>query len=330
MKWNLSKMMFLSSMITGTTITISSKTWIMMWIGLEMNLLSFIPLMAQNKNPYETEASMKYFMTQAMASMIMLMALILSDMKMETEIPKMMMLTAIFIKMGAAPFHMWFPSVMQGLSWMNCLLLMTWQKIAPMIMTSYLMSTGLLSNLIIILSVLVGAGGGFNQTSIRKMMAYSSISHIGWLLTALIMSMTFWLIYFLIYTLMNIAVIAMMMQNKIYHLKQIFSMKMNNNVKLAMFTSILSLGGLPPFLGFLPKWMIIQNSMTSDNKINIMIMIMTTMVTLYFYLRMTYSAFTLNSQLTSWTNSNFNKNSTMMTTIISMMGIPFIVMISLY
>nr|QTZ98184.1 NADH dehydrogenase subunit 2 [Agriocnemis femina] len=330
MKWNLSKMMFLSSMITGTTITISSKTWIMMWIGLEMNLLSFIPLMTQNKNPYETEASMKYFMTQAMASMIMLMALILSDMKMETEIPKMMMLTAIFIKMGAAPFHMWFPSVMQGLSWMNCLLLMTWQKIAPMIMTSYLMSTGLLSNLIIILSVLVGAGGGFNQTSIRKMMAYSSISHIGWLLTALIMSMTFWLIYFLIYTLMNIAVIVMMMQNKIYHLKQIFSMKMNNNVKLAMFTSILSLGGLPPFLGFLPKWMIIQNSMTSDNKINIMIMIMTTMVTLYFYLRMTYSAFTLNSQLTSWTNSNFNKNSTMMTTIISMMGIPFIVMISLY
>nr|YP_008144675.1 NADH dehydrogenase subunit 2 [Ischnura pumilio]AGO19353.1 NADH dehydrogenase subunit 2 [Ischnura pumilio] len=331
MKMNLSTLMFMSSLITGTLITISSSSWMMMWIGLEMNLMSFIPLMNMNKTPYESEASMKYFMVQAMASMMLLMSLILSEfINVDKQFIYLIFLSSMFIKMGAAPFHFWFPGVMQGLSWFNCMLIMTWQKIAPMIMTSYILTSSMLSNIVILTSVLVGAIGGFNQTSVRKIMAYSSISHIGWMIMAMLMSSSYWVMYFSLYSLLSITVVLLMNNNSLYYLSQIFSMKMNSSMMFALFTTILSLGGLPPFLGFLPKWMIIQNCILFESKLMIIFMVMTTMITLYFYLRMTYSAFTMNNSTTIWMNQNSNKSIMFMSVVISMMGIPLIVLINLY
>nr|AUO29227.1 NADH dehydrogenase subunit 2 [Enallagma cyathigerum] len=331
MKMNLSMLLFMTSLITGTLITISSSTWLMMWIGLEMNLMSFIPLMNSNKTPYESEASMKYFMVQAMASMMLLMSLILSEFIMfDKKMIYLIFLVSMFIKMGAAPFHMWFPGVMQGLSWFNCMLLMTWQKIAPMVMTSYILTTGMLSNMIILMSVIIGAVGGFNQTSIRKIMAYSSISHIGWMIMAMLMSSSYWMMCFMFYSVLSITVVILMNNNSLFYLSQIFSMKMESSMKFSLFMTILSLGGLPPFLGFMPKWMIIQNCIYFESKMLIIIMIMTTMITLYFYLRMTYSAFTMNNQAVAWMNQNNNKSIIFMSLLISMMGIPMIVMINLY
>nr|YP_010254477.1 NADH dehydrogenase subunit 2 [Ischnura senegalensis]QTZ98197.1 NADH dehydrogenase subunit 2 [Ischnura senegalensis] len=331
MKMNLSMMLFTSSLITGTLITISSSSWLLMWIGLEMNLMSFIPLMNNNKTPYESEASMKYFMVQAMASMMLLMSLIMSEfINFDKQFIYLVFLTSMFIKMGAAPFHFWFPGVMQGLSWINCMLIMTWQKIAPMIMSSYILTSGMMSNIIMLTSVIVGAIGGFNQTSIRKIMAYSSISHIGWMIMAMLMSLNYWLMYFLFYSLLSISVVLLMNNNSLFYLSQIFSLKMNNSLKFTLFLAILSLGGLPPFLGFLPKWLIIQNCLLFESNLLIIVMIMMTMITLYFYLRMTYSAFTMNNMSTIWMNQNNNKSIMFMSVLISMAGIPLIVVINLY
>nr|YP_010890843.1 NADH dehydrogenase subunit 2 [Ceriagrion auranticum]WJK72280.1 NADH dehydrogenase subunit 2 [Ceriagrion auranticum] len=331
MMMNLSSLLFSSTLIMGTLITISAKSWIIMWIGLEINLLSFIPMMNKNKTPFESESSIKYFMTQAMASMLLLMTIIITEMMtMNSEWISMLMLSALFIKMGAPPFHFWFPAVMQGLSWMNCMLLMTWQKIAPMVMMGYQLWVGMFSNSIILMSVIVGAIGGFNQTSIRKLLAYSSISHLGWMITAMMMGTWYWTMYFVMYTLLNIAVVIIMKSNSMYYLSQVFSFKMNSNMKFTLFMSMLSLGGLPPFLGFLPKWMIIQNSMGMENSFIIIMMVMTTMITLYFYLRMTYSAFTLNNQTPYWLMESKNKSVMYMSMIISLMSIPLITMINLY
>uniref|UniRef100_UPI0030FEAB00 NADH dehydrogenase subunit 2 n=1 Tax=Prodasineura autumnalis TaxID=193254 RepID=UPI0030FEAB00 len=330
MKINLSKLLFISTLIMGTLITVTSKSWIIMWIGLEMNLLSFIPLMNSNKNPYENEAAMKYFITQAMASMILLLSLLSTEGNPNSNVSLTLFLTSLLTKMGAAPFHLWFPNVMQGLSWINCFILMTWQKIAPMMMIGYQLCTGVLSNIIILSSVMIGAIGGLNQTSIRKMMAYSSISHIGWMLMAMNMSHKFWIMYFIIYSLINLSIIIIMYQASLYHLSQIFTLSGSSTNKFIMFMSMLSLAGMPPFLGFLPKWVIIQNTAGFEGLMMITIMAMTTMITLYFYLRIIYSAITFSGQKNIWMNSNL-KLSLMMTSLtISLMGIPAITLISTY
>nr|YP_009114110.1 NADH dehydrogenase subunit 2 [Euphaea yayeyamana]AHC02112.1 NADH dehydrogenase subunit 2 [Euphaea yayeyamana] len=328
---NLSSLLFYTTLIAGTLISISSSSWLIMWIGLEMNLMSFVPIINKDKTPYESEASMKYFLIQAMASMMLLAAVLSAEMMNDiNNWQNLILISALLMKMGAAPFHLWFPNVMQGLSWINCFTLMTWQKIAPMVMTSYQLFNNKFINMIIILSVIVGAVGGMNQTSIRKMMAYSSISHIGWMLTAMLMSSSYWMLYFIMYIILNMAVIMIMNKYAMFQLQQIFNTKMETTTKFTMFTGMLSLAGLPPFLGFLPKWMIIQNMIMFQEYLVIMIMVMTTLITLYFYLRMMYSAFTLSNQSGTMLNENKNKTVLMISISISLLGIPLISMINLY
>nr|YP_009114136.1 NADH dehydrogenase subunit 2 [Euphaea ornata]AHC02144.1 NADH dehydrogenase subunit 2 [Euphaea ornata] len=328
---NVSFLLLFTTLLTGTLISISSNSWLIMWIGLEMNLMSFIPIIYGNKTPYESEASMKYFLIQAMASMMLLMSVLSAEMMTNINSwQNMVLISALLMKMGAAPFHLWFPNVMQGLNWINCFILMTWQKIAPMVMASYQLLNNKFINSIIILSVIVGAIGGMNQTSIRKMMAYSSISHIGWLLTALLMSEYYWMTYFIMYTILNMAVIIILNSYTMFQLQQIFNTKMEATAKFTMFTSMLSLAGLPPFLGFLPKWMIIQNMIMFKEYLTILIMIMTTLITLYFYLRMMYSAFSLSNQGSKMLNENKNKMVLMISISISILGIPLITMINMY
>nr|QHZ87418.1 NADH dehydrogenase subunit 2 [Platycnemis phyllopoda] len=331
MKINLSKLLFLTTLVMGTLITITSKSWVLMWIGLEMNLLSFIPMMSSNKNPYENEAAMKYFITQAMASLILLASVLSSCMfEINYLLINSVLLSSLFTKMGASPFHLWFPMVMQGMTWKNAFILMTWQKIAPMMMMAYQLQNNMLTNFVILMSVIVGAMGGFNQTSLRKLMAYSSIGHLGWLILAMLMGIKYWFIYFTVYTVLIIAVMIILSMNSLFYLPQIFLLKQKSYNKMILFISMLSLGGMPPFLGFLPKWMIIQNNAENENFIMITIMVMVTMITLFYYLRMMYSAFTFYNQTTIWENSS--KSLTLMTLSmsISMMGIPIMCYVNLY
>nr|YP_008993129.1 NADH dehydrogenase subunit 2 [Epiophlebia superstes]AFM83551.1 NADH dehydrogenase subunit 2 [Epiophlebia superstes] len=326
---NMSSLLFSMSLVSGTLITISSTTWIGAWMGLEMNLLSFIPLMNKNKNPLETESAMKYFLVQAIASIIILLSILLMMMK-SFDMNNYLMYpiaSALLMKMGAAPFHYWFPSVMTGMTWMNCFILMTWQKIAPFILLSYKICNNYIFNGVILMNVLVGAIGGLNQSCIRKLMAYSSISHIGWMISAMIMNNSYWLMYFIFYSIMNVAVVMIFYKQSLFQLSQIFSHKNNSpTTKFSMFISMLSLGGLPPFLGFLPKWMIIQNMINSSSFLTITVMVMTTLVTLYFYLRIMFSSFTFLNQELYWKNMDFMMSTTTLPIMISIMGIPMIVM----
>lgn len=327
---NLSSTLFLASTILGTTITVRAKSWIIIWVGLEVNLLAFIPLINKNKTPYEREASIKYFIVQAIASIILLITIILEGIIEANTWLNIILISALIIKIGAAPFHIWFPRVIQGLSWANCIILITWQKIAPIIIISYKIRNGIIRNIIIISRVMVGALGGLNQTSIRKIIAYSSIRHLGWIIIAIIIRNWYWIIYFSIYTMLNIAVIILLKNSSILYLPQVFSLKIENKTKFTLLISILSLGGLPPFLGFLPKWIIIQNSIIFNNKLTIIVIVITTIVTLYFYLRVAYRGFSLQNQLIYWINENVNKSIVFISTAISLISIPIISIINLY
>nr|QBF01238.1 NADH dehydrogenase subunit 2 [Stegana sp. 1876 JL-2019] len=302
---NSSKILFVIIMMLGSLITITSNSWLGAWMGLEINLLSFIPLMSDN-NLMSTEASLKYFLVQALASTVLLFAVLILMMKSSINYNNnfsyemLIILSSLLLKSGTAPFHFWFPNIMEGLSWMNCLLLMTWQKIAPIMLISYINMKSLVL-FCVILSVMAGSLGGLNQSSLRKLMAFSSINHLGWMLMALLISESIWLIYFLMYFFLSFCLTFMFDNFKIFHFNQMFSLFFNSKIlKFILFMNFLSLGGLPPFLGFLPKWLVIQQ-LTMDNQyFMLMILLLSTLITLFFYLRICYSAFMLNYFENNW------------------------------
>nr|QLY89510.1 NADH dehydrogenase subunit 2 [Myospila meditabunda] len=329
---NSSKMMFFSILIMGTMISISSNSWLGAWMGLEINLLSFIPLMSDNKL-MSTEASLKYFLVQALASSVLLFAVILlminpkisNNNNNGANFMEMMIFSSLLLKSGSAPFHFWFPNVMEGLSWMNCLILMIWQKIAPLMLISYIIYKPLMI-ISVILSSMIGALGGLNQISIRKLMAYSSINHLSWILTAMYSNNLLWINYFMFYMFLTFSMIFMFYIFNISYINQLFSMFFfNKNLKFLLFINLLSLGGLPPFLGFFPKLMVIQFLTINNQLFMMMIMVMMTLITLYFYMRLCYSAFMLNYYENNWMNNSlynsFNMNILMINSFFSSFGL---------
>nr|UJG45540.1 NADH dehydrogenase subunit 2 [Monoclona rufilatera] len=315
---NSSMMIFLFTLILGTMISISSNSWLGCWMGLEINLLSFIPLMVKSNNLMSTEASLKYFLTQAFASSLLLFSIVVFmiyynftfqfNLLNNFNISFMIFIT-LLIKSGTAPFHFWFPNVMEGINWINNLILMTWQKIAPMMMISYFLFNNFFM-FFIISSVLIGSLGGLNQTSLRKIMAFSSINHLGWMLAAMIFNEYMWLFYFIVYFFLSFILILIFNMFKIFYLNQMFSLFIHSYMLKFMFLiSLLSLGGLPPFLGFLPKWFVIQSMISINQYYIVIFMICMSLITLYFYLRICYSAFLLNYEEVNWPNKlYFNNN----------------------
>lgn len=236
--------------------------------------------------------------------------------------------SSLLIKIGAAPFHFWFPGVIEGLTWINCFILITWQKIAPFILISYKLNISLFFIVVISLCVIIGSIGGLNQRSIRKLIAYSSISHLGWIISAILLRTNYWSLYFLIYIILNAAVIYIFNNQSIFYLSQAYYNKSTSLIKFSIFIRILSLGGLPPFLGFLPKWILIQNIISSQYTILILIIVITTLITLYFYLRIIFRAFIFITREIGWNNNNIKNNINILIIGVSLLGIPILLIIS--
>nr|ASW26901.1 NADH dehydrogenase subunit 2 [Gallerucida bifasciata] len=310
------KILFFNVLVISSLIAISAYSWLNMWIGLEINLMSFIPLMKSHDNIFPAEATLKYFITQTLASTMILFAI---TMILNTSdfIPNsfnywfmMILSSALLTKMGAAPFHSWFPEVMEGLNWMNSLILLTWQKLAPMVLIMYNLELSMLFQVVIICSSVISGIMGLNQISLRKIMAYSSINHIAWMLASMLNLKTIWLMYFLVYSMISINMIYIFYILNVFTLKQLFlTINSNKLTKLFLILNMLSLGGLPPFLGFMPKWMVVNHLVKNNYFTLSMILIVFTLLSLYFYLRITFSTFSISMQETiiysNWKMSNF-------------------------
>nr|AAX97636.1 NADH dehydrogenase subunit 2 [Pseudoeurycea rex] len=327
----------LSGLSAGTVITATSTHWFLAWMGLEMNTLAIIPLMSKMHHPRATEAATKYFLTQAGASALLLFATTMNawhtgewTINMQETMPMLMLTTALMIKLAIFPFHLWLPDIMQGLDMMTCLILSTWQKIAPM---ALLLQMGPKLNptllmLMGILSIIVGGWGGLNQPQLRKIMAYSSIAHLGWMTTVLPHSTHLALLGLMMYLLMTSSMFMMMMNLSSTSINKMSTSWVKNiSLTSLMMITLMSLGGLPPMSGFVPKWLILEEIIKHNMMLLTTIMAISTLLSLFFYLRLSYTT----SLTTSPTPTNSkpmwrlktNKNQTMPTTIIlSTMLIP--------
>nr|WGH58929.1 NADH dehydrogenase subunit 2 [Chelurotropella siamensis] len=278
-------MAFYATMIIGTIVTLSSENWLSMWMGLEMNMMSFISLMNLNTNKSSHESSMIYFLIQSISSIIMLSMIIMIMCNYLTNMYQLILTMWILIKMSSAPFHLWMPKMMSTMSWNNNLIFMTWQKISPIYLIN-MIELNINNNLSIVMSTLIGSLGGLYQTSLRKIMAYSSMNHLGWIM-GLNKTKDNWVIYLIIYSMMVITMWNYLKMNTLMFIYQMFDLKLNYLQKMNITLLMLSMGGMPPLLGLLPKLIVIEE-MISNSTTTIIIMIMTSMLTLFFYLRIIF------------------------------------------
>nr|ADP37353.1 NADH dehydrogenase subunit 2 [Etheostoma swaini] len=283
----------------GTTITFASSHWLLAWMGLEMNTLAIIPLMAQHHHPRAVEATTKYFLTQATAAAMLLFASTTNawltgqwDIQQMTHpFPTTLIILALALKIGLAPVHSWLPEVLQGLDLTTGLVLSTWQKLAPF---ALLLQVQPANPTIFIafglMSTLIGGWGGLNQTQLRKILAYSSIAHLGWMIIVLQFSPSLTLLALLTYFVMTLSTFLVFKLNKSTSINMLATSWAKAPALTALTPLILlSLGGLPPLTGFMPKWLILQELAKQDLALTATLAAMSALLSLYFYLRLSYA-----------------------------------------
>nr|NP_063902.1 NADH dehydrogenase subunit 2 [Vicugna pacos]CAC00503.1 NADH2 [Vicugna pacos]CAD98814.1 NADH2 protein [Vicugna pacos] len=324
----------LLTIMAGTLIVMISSHWLFIWIGFEMNMLATIPVLMKNFSPRSMEASTKYFLTQATASMLLMLGVIINLLysgqwtttKIFNQTSSIMITTALTMKLGLAPFHFWVPEVTQGIPLASGLILLTWQKLAPLSVL-YQIAPSINSNMLLtmsVLSIMIGGWGGLNQTQLRKIMAYSSIGHMGWMTAVMVYNPTMTVLYLLMYLTMTITMFMLFMINSTTTLLSL-SQTWNKTpvITTLILTVMMSMGGLPPLSGFAPKWMIIQELTKNDSIILPTMMAMMALLNLYFYMRLTYS-----TALTMFPSSNNMKMKWQFENTKRMPSLPIMVVLS--
>nr|AAF18753.1 NADH dehydrogenase subunit 2 [Phymaturus palluma] len=302
--------LLLFSLATGTIITASSHHWLLAWIGLEMNTLAIIPLISKQHHPRSTEAATKYFLTQAAASALILFSSTMNawqtgswDILQTTTTTSSTLLTmALAMKLGLAPAHFWLTEVMQGSTTTTAMIIATWQKMAPMALI-FITMNNLSTTIMLIMamtSTLIGGWGGLNQTQLRKMMAYSSIAHLGWMAAISTIMMNLLALNLLTYLTMTITMFLSMLSSKSKTIQDMTTTSATSPMMMIIMTlTLLSLGGLPPLTGFLPKWLILEELTTQNLIPTATLLALSALLSLYFYLRLTYtSALTMPPYMT--------------------------------
>nr|AIG23111.1 NADH dehydrogenase subunit 2 [Hypsiprymnodon moschatus] len=322
------------SLLLGTSITLLSNHWLLAWMGLEINTLAIIPMMTHPNHPRATESAIKYFLTQATASMLIMFAIIHNAwmtnqwtlLQISNQTASILMTLALAMKLGLAPFHFWVPEVTQGIPLLSGMILLTWQKIAPMSLM-YQISPTLNMKILTLLafaSTMLGGWGGLNQVHLRKILAYSSIAHMGWMTIIVLINPALTLLNLIIYIAMTLTLFLMLNFASITKIKSLTNLwNKSTPMTMIILLTLLSLGGLPPLTGFMPKWLILQELVSNNNIITAMLMALSALLNLFFYMRIIYT-----STLTMFPTTNASKLQWPYTQTKSIGAIPVLTIVS--
>nr|BCQ30671.1 NADH dehydrogenase subunit 2 [Dopasia buettikoferi]BCQ30672.1 NADH dehydrogenase subunit 2 [Dopasia buettikoferi] len=284
----------------GTIITMSSFHWLLAWMGLELNTMAILPIISKSHHPRATEASTKYFLTQAAASALIMFSSTTNAkttghwniLQLEDPLAQMLLTTALAMKLGLAPTHFWLPEVLQGSSFKTSLIIITWQKLAPMalLILTWNQASTLILTIMGTLSVAVGGLGGLNQTQLRKIIAFSSIAHLGWMASILTKSNKLALLNLITYILISTPVMLSLLFSSTKTTKDLTTTWTTSPMLTPLtMTALLSLGGLPPLSGFMPKWLTLEELLAQNMTPLAIILAISSLLSLFFYLRLSYS-----------------------------------------
>nr|YP_010936456.1 NADH dehydrogenase subunit 2 [Morula spinosa]WKW54909.1 NADH dehydrogenase subunit 2 [Morula spinosa] len=329
--------MFLMVMGTGTLLSLSSIHWLSIWAGLEINLIGFLPMLVYSKSTSESESAVKYFVVQALGSSLLIfgsLSMFSMSFTWDTYISEaslsvvglLLVIGGLCLKLGLFPFHYWLPSVMAGLPWITCMLLATWQKLAPLFLLLCLLELNgsyLLMITICLISAgssLVGGIGGMNQTQVRALLAYSSIGHLGWMMFAMAHSEWSMKFYLGVYIVVSLCMFLSLWKGDLTNMKNIFNLNESKLMQANVMLLLLSLGGLPPLLGFISKWIVILASTSSSFFMVLFLLIGGSLMSLFYYLSLFFSLVLVNVKKNNEENLSFSGNILILIIVMNLLG----------
>lgn len=291
--------------LLGSLLLVSSVNWLSIYLALELQTLTLFILVAKKKNSaYSTEAGLKYFVLGAISSGLFLFGCtLLYGVSGETSIQginsvlvgdvgKICITASLLFKLSAVPFHMWAPDVYEGVPTITTALLAIMPKIAVF---SVLAQVGLVSNVVLfcgVLSIIYGAIGALNQTKIKRLLAYSGIGHMGFLLFGVAMgsfeSVQASFVYIIIYIIMSICGFSVFLSLKLIRalIIEVSGLSRENFVmSLTLALTFLSIAGVPPLAGFLGKWLILLSGVSSGYYLICMAIVVASVIAGVYYVR---------------------------------------------
>jgi NADH-quinone oxidoreductase subunit N len=311
--------------VLGMFIMVSANSLLTVYLGLELLSLSMYAMVAMNRDSAQaTEAAMKYFVLGAIASGMLLygmsmlygisgtleLPLIAAYIAQQSDANILLVFGLVFVvigvafKLGAVPFHMWLPDVYEGSPTSVTLFISTAPKIAAFAMAIRLLAEGLApmvadwQEMFMILAVLSMAAGNIiaiSQTNIKRMLAYSTIAHVGFLLLGLIAGnqagYAASMFYVIVYALMSMGSFGMIIllgrKDKEANLLEDFKGLAERSPWFAFIMMMLmfSMAGVPPFVGFWSKWFVIKEVIASGHLWLAATAVVFSVIGAYYYLR---------------------------------------------
>nr|ABC86653.1 NADH dehydrogenase subunit 2 [Xenos vesparum] len=273
----------------------TSNSWLLLWFAMELNTLSIMPLMNKNKSKNSIDCSMKYFLVQMFTSNILMFMFILIMTMNYVNLWTLYLM--LMMKLGLSPFHFWFPDLNKKLIWSISMILLTLQKLIPFWVMSFFIIFNMKMKCLIFLNLIVSSLGMWNENNIQKILAFSSIGHSSWMMSSMTFSNLWWMLYWWMYTFTLLPLWYYLTKTNLLYINHFMSTNSNLWLKKLLFMSLLSLGGLPPFLGFIPKWFILM--MLTNHMILKISMISLSSFTLYIYVK-TWSLSLMSSKMKMW------------------------------
>ncbi|MBT6278765.1 MAG: NADH-quinone oxidoreductase subunit NuoN [Candidatus Thioglobus sp.] len=320
--------------VLGMMVMVSGYSLLTLYLGLEILSLSLYTLIAiARERAGAVEAALKYFVLGAIASGLLLygMSMIygISGSLNINEIASfassanlasretlilnfglVFLVIGIAFKLGAVPFHMWVPDVYQGAPTSVTLFLSTVPKIAAVAMLVRILVDGLgamhaywadLFMILAVLSIALGSVVALMQTNIKRMLAYSTISHVGFIMlgfvTGVVSGYGAAVFYILVYILMSLAAFGMiiLLNKKGFEADQISDFrglsKHSPWFALMMLVTMLSMAGVPPFIGFYSKFFILQQVISAGFVTVAVVAVVFAVISAYYYLQIIKSMY---------------------------------------
>ncbi len=322
--------LFILFAILGSFVLISSDNFLTAFIGLELQSLSLYLMAAFNtKNLKSNEAGIKYFSLGALSSGFLLFGISmiyydtgsfymqnLNNFTTISEIGLSLVLISLFFKVSAAPFHVWTPDVYEGSPTISTLFFASLPKFASLIFLfrvyqelyiSGIQSLNYIFQIVCAISLLVGVYGAITQKVIKRLLAFSSINHIGFMLLG-IMSYQFMsegtlFFYLIIYLITTFGIFAVLLnlrtvEGEFTKISQLNGLRFTSNSKsISMLVFFFSLAGIPPFAGFFAKFFILSASITDGFFFLSIVAVLSSVIAAFYYLTIIKNMFFNKSEI---------------------------------
>lgn len=268
-------------------ITWNLNNWISVWIIIEVRVLFLVGLISIDSNYIRSSLIIKFFIIQLLISLAFIITALVYIINIFIVRCNFICLIFLLIKMGMFPFHFWLIRILGKINWLSFFVLSTFIKLPPLNLSYYLFD---FSNLMLIVrsSLVVGSLLGMNNLLIQKILGYSSMTHLCWIILSLTISLPVYWFYFIGYSYTMIILLSLFSKLNMFYLNQFKLYHHNKFYLFSVLFIILSLSGFPPFIGFIIKWAVRRFMTFCNIKILISLMVSFSVFSTVFYFQLFY------------------------------------------